>query len=139
MFHVETAHTDGDAVIHFRDQNVIHAGDLFFNYMFPFIDLDSGGTVDGYIAGQQRIIDLSDDNTRIIPGHGPLADRDDLQAAVDMLVDSKARVKKLADAGKNEEEVVAKNPLASYHDTWNWGFITTERMTRTLFRDLTTN
>ena len=138
VFHVETAHTDGDSVIHFRDQNVIHTGDLFFNYMFPFIDLDSGGTVDGYIAGQQRIIAMSDESTRIIPGHGPLADRDDLQAAVDMLVDAKKRVKKLVDAGMSADEVVAANPLADYHDTWNWGFITTERMTQTLVRDLTT-
>ena len=139
VFHVAAAHTDGDAVIHFRDANVIDAGDLFFNYMFPFIDLDSGGTVDGYIAGQQRIIAMSDGDTRIIPGHGSLADRDDLQVAVDMLVDSRQRVKKLVDAGMSAEEAVAANPLADYHDTWNWGFITTERMTQTLYRDLTTD
>ncbi len=136
VFHVATAHTDGDAVIHFRDANVIVAGDLFFNYMFPFIDLDSGGTVSGFIAGQRRMISMADDDTVIIPGHGPLASKADLQAAVDMLVDAEARVEALVLEGKSEEEVIAANPLADYHDTWNWGFITTEKMTRTLYRSL---
>ena len=136
VFHVETAHTDGDAVMFFRDANVIHAGDMHFNYMFPFIDLDSGGTVDGYIAGQKRILEMADDDTRIIPGHGPLADKGDLQAAIDMLEDARARVEKLVDAGRSQDEVLAANPLADYHDDWNWGFITTERMTTTLYRAL---
>ena len=137
VFHVAAAHTDGDAVIHFRDANVIVAGDLHFNYMFPFIDLDSGGNVDGFIAGQQKIISLADDDTVIIPGHGALADKADLQAAVDMLVDARVRVKNLVDQGLSQDEVLAANPLADYHDTWNWGFITTEKMTTTLYRSLT--
>lgn len=137
VFHVAAAHTDGDAVIHFRDANVIDAGDLHFNYMFPFIDLDSGGTVRGFIAGQRHIIEMADDETKIIPGHGPLASKVDLQASVDMLADALARVEALVLEGKSEEEVLAANPLADYHDTWNWGFITTERMTQTLYRSLT--
>ncbi len=137
VFHVATAHTDGDAVIHFKDANVIVAGDLHFNFMFPFIDLDSGGTVAGFIAGQQRIVEMADDDTVIIPGHGPLASKDDLQASVDMLVDAEARVKELVENGLSEEEVLAENPLADYHDTWNWGFITTERMTKTMYRSAT--
>jgi glyoxylase-like metal-dependent hydrolase (beta-lactamase superfamily II) len=136
VFHVAAAHTDGDAVIHFRDANVIDAGDLHFNYMFPFIDLDSGGSVSGFIAGQRRIIAMADDETRIIPGHGPLASKADLQASVDMLVDARDRVEALVLEGKSEEEVLAANPLADYHDTWNWGFITTEKMTQTLYRSL---
>ena len=137
VFHVATAHTDGDAVIHFRDINVIHAGDVHFNYLFPFIDLDNGGDVTGYIAGQKRIIAMADDDTIIIPGHGPLASKSDLQTAFDMLVDSEARVKKLVDAGMSLEEVLAENPLANYHEQWNWSFITTEIMTSTLYRSLT--
>lgn len=137
VFHVATAHTDGDAVIHLRSSNVIVAGDLHFNYMFPFIDLDSGGSVGGFLAGQQRIIKMADDDTVIIPGHGPMASRADLQAAVDMLVDAQARVEALVLDGKTEEEVLAANPLADFHDKWNWGFITTERMTQTLYRSLT--
>lgn len=138
VFHVETAHTDGDAVIHFRDANVIVAGDLHFNYMFPFIDLDSGGTVEGFIKGQQRIHDMADDDTVIIPGHGPLAGKADLKASIDMLIDAEARVRALVEKGLSQEEILARNPLADYHDSWNWGFITTERMTNTLYRYLTT-
>jgi len=137
VFHVATAHTDGDAVIHFPDLNVIDAGDLFFNYMFPFIDIDSGGSVAGYKAGQQRIIDMAGDDTAIIPGHGPLASKADLQIALDMLIDAEARVKKLVDAGMSQDEVLAENPLADYHEQWNWSFITTEVMTTTLYRSLT--
>lgn len=137
VFHVADAHTDGDAAIHFKGSNVIVAGDLHFNYLFPFIDLDSGGSVDGYIAGQKRIIAMADDDTVIIPGHGELASRDDLQASVDMLVTARARVKALIDDGKSKEAVLGENPLADFHDDWNWGFITTERMTETLYRSLT--
>jgi glyoxylase-like metal-dependent hydrolase (beta-lactamase superfamily II) len=135
--HVAKAHTDGDAVVHLHGSNVIVAGDLFFNYMFPFIDLDSGGSVRGYLSGQERLLKMSDDDTVIIPGHGELGSRADLQAAVDMLVDAEAKVEALVLEGKTEEEVLAANPLADYHDTWNWGFITTERMTKTLYRSLT--
>lgn len=137
VFHIGAAHTDGDAVIHFRDINVIHAGDTFFNYLFPFIDLDNGGTVAGFKAGQQQIIDMADTGTIIIPGHGPLTNKADLQIALDMLVDAEARVKKLVDAGMTQEQIVAENPLELYHEQWNWGFITTERMTTTLYRSLT--
>ena len=137
VFHVARAHTDGDAVIHLPGANVIVAGDLHFNYMFPFIDLDSGGSVRGFLDGQRRIVKMADDDTIIIPGHGALASRADLQAALDMLVDAEGRVEALVLEGKTEAEILAINPLADYHDTWNWGFITTERMTRTLYRSMT--
>ena len=137
VFHVKDAHTDGDAAVHLMGSDVIIAGDLHFNYMFPFIDLDSGGTVKGFIAGMRRLLKMAGENTVIIPGHGEIADRDDLQAALDMLVDAEKRVEALVREGKSVDEVVAANPLADYHDEWNWGFITTERMTRTLYRSLT--
>jgi glyoxylase-like metal-dependent hydrolase (beta-lactamase superfamily II) len=139
VFYVANAHTDGDSVIHFPEVNVIHAGDVMFNKLFPFIDMDSGGSVAGFIAGQKKIISMANDETKIIPGHGVLANKADLQAAVDMLEDAQARVKSLLDAGKSKDEVLAENPLADYHDVWNWGFITTERMTETLYRSLTSN
>lgn len=136
LMHVPHAHTDGDAVILFPEANVIHTGDAMFNGLFPFIDLDSGGSVAGFIAAQSRLIDMVDEETRIIPGHGPLANRADLIRARDMLVDAEARVQALLDKGMSGEEIVAANPLADYHDNWNWGFITTERMTQTLIRAL---
>ena len=137
VFHVANAHTDGDSVIHFPEVNIIHAGDVMFNHLFPYIDLDGGGSVAGFIAGQKKIIALADDQTKIIPGHGALANKADLQAAVDMLEDAQARVKALVDAGKSQEEVLAENPLADYEDGWSWEFITTERMTETICRSLT--
>ena len=137
VFHVERAHTDGDAVIHFRKDNVIHAGDILFNRLFPFIDLDSGGSVDGFLAAQKRLLALADDETSIIAGHGAVANKEDLAQAIAMLEDSYARVRRLVEEGKTEDEILAINPLADYHDDWNWGFITTEGMTRTLVRALT--
>jgi len=139
VFHIETAHTDGDAAILFREPNVIAAGDLLFRGLFPFIDLDSGGSVAGYISGMQKLIDMSDNETKFLSGHGPVATRADVQQDLDMLVYAEASVKALIDKGMSEEEIVAANPLAVYHDDYNWGFITTERMTRTLFRSLTTD
>ena len=137
VFHVEHAHTDGDAVIHFVADNVIHAGDVLFNGLFPYIDLDAGGSVEGTLAAHARILALADDETRIVAGHGPLADKKQLQAARDMLETAQARVRALIQAGKSEEEILESNPLADFHDDWNWGFITTERMTKTLVRALT--
>ncbi len=139
VFHIEDAHTDGDAAIQFRNVNVIYAGDVLFNGLFPFIDLDNGGSVAGYVAGQQKLIAMADDETTIVPGHGPVASKKDLQRNLEVLIDAETRVKALIDKGMSEEDIVAANPLALYHDDYNWGFITTEKMTRTLIRSLTTD
>lgn len=136
VLHLPAAHTDGDAIIHFPDANVIHTGDIAFHELFPFIDLDSGGSVDGYIAGQEAILALADDDTVIIPGHGALTDRDGLAEDLHVLRTSQSRVRALADEGMSEEEVLAANPLEGY-ESRSWSFITTERMVRTLYRDLT--
>ena len=137
VFHVHAAHTDGDAAIEFRGANVIATGDISFRGLFPFIDLDNGGSLDGFKKALQKLIDMGDAETRYITGHGPAARRADLEADLAMLVDAEERVKALIDKGMDEEEIVAANPLADYHDQYNWGFITTERMTRTLIRSLT--
>ena len=79
---------------------------------------------------------MADDDTRIIPGHGPLASKADLQTALDLLINANSLVKALVDAGKSNEEILAENPLAIY-DSWSWDFITTERMTNTIYRSLT--
>lgn len=136
VFHVAHAHTDGDAVIVFPQANVIHTGDVFFNGLFPFIDLASGGSVDGYIAAQEEVLSRAGPDTRIIPGHGPLASKADLQAAHDMLVDARKSVMALVDEGKSADEIVAASPLASYDADWSWDFIDTDSLTRTLVQDL---
>jgi glyoxylase-like metal-dependent hydrolase (beta-lactamase superfamily II) len=137
VFHVHAAHTDGDAAIHFGDMNVIVTGDLVFRGLFPFIDLDSGGNVAGYKAAMRRLIELGNTETRYISGHGPAATRSELEKDLTMLVDAEVRVKALVDKGMSEAEILAANPLAVYHDEYNWGFITTERMTKTFIRSLT--
>ena len=136
--HMPRAHTDGDAVIHFPGANVIHTGDILFHGIFPFIDLDNGGTVDGYIAAQQEILSMANDETKIIPGHGALTDKDGMQADIDVLIAGRAMVKALLDQGNSSEAVLEANPLAKY-ESYSWQFITTERMTRTLIRSLTTD
>jgi glyoxylase-like metal-dependent hydrolase (beta-lactamase superfamily II) len=136
--HLPKAHTDGDAAIFFPDDNVIHTGDILFHGIFPYIDLDNGGTVDGYIAAQQKIWSMADEATKIIPGHGPLTDKGGMKTDVDMLIDGRALVKALVDEGKSVEDVLEANPLAKY-GSFSWEFITTERMTRTLFQSLTTD
>ena len=134
--HMANGHTDGDAIIHYTEANIIHTGDLMFNGMFPFIDLNSGGNINGYLDAQKKIHDLANDETKIIPGHGPMATKADLQAAVEMLEDSVALIKKHVAEGMSEDEVVKANPLQKYHEKWNWGFITTEKMTRQLYSGL---
>ncbi len=137
IHHLPKAHTDGDAYVYFAEVNVIHAGDVFFNGMFPYIDLNSGGSVDGYIKAQQAMLKASNEKTKIIPGHGPLATKADLEQANKMLQEAVKLVQNQIDKGLSEDDVVAVNPLASFHDKWNWGFITTERMTRQLYKGLT--
>lgn len=139
IFHVENAHTDGDAVIHFKTANIIHTGDTMFNGMFPYIDLSKGGSLKGYIAAQKKMLNLSDEKTRIIPGHGPLANKQDLVASIKMLETSKKLISDLISANKTEDEVVKLNPLSDYHKKWNWGFITTEKMTRQVYKSLKAN
>jgi glyoxylase-like metal-dependent hydrolase (beta-lactamase superfamily II) len=135
--HMPNAHTDGDAIIHFVNANVIAAGDLSFRGLFPFIDLDSGGSVAGFMAGMQRLIDMADADTKFLTGHGDVATRAGLEQDLAMLKDAEARVKALMDKGMSAEEVLAENPLSIYHDDYSWFFITTERMTQTFIRSLT--
>lgn len=136
VVHVPAAHTDGDAIIYFPQANVIHSGDIVFHGLFPFIDLDNGGSVDGYIAGQEAILALADDETQIIPGHGTLTDKAGVQEDLAALVAGQAKVQAMIDAGMSEDEILEADPLAEF-DSRNWQFITTERMTRTLYRDIT--
>lgn len=136
LIHTPRAHTDGDSIIVFTAANVIHAGDTFFRGLFPYIDLDSGGSVDGFIAAQERLLELADDETKIIPGHGPLANKADLKRDLAMLKDAQKLVAGLIAADHDIDAILETNPLAKYHDDYNWGFITTERMTRTLHRSI---
>ncbi len=136
IYHPENAHTDGDAVVYFRDVNVVHMGDILFSGMYPYIDIDGGGSLDGYIAALEAANQMVDGDTKIIPGHGPLSSKTELEASIEMLKSVRTRILALINDGLDEDDVVAANPLADFHDEWNWNFITTERMTRIAFRSL---
>lgn len=129
IIHFDNAHTDGDAVVYFKNDNVLHTGDIMFNQMFPFIDNNNGGSLDGVIRALEGIAALVNDETKIIPGHGVLASRKDVLSTIDMLKTAKESVGKLVSAGKSDEEILKANPLAPF-ESFSWGFITTERMTQ---------
>ena len=135
-FHVAPAHTDGDSVVQFRKANVLHGGDTFFNGMYPFIDLSSGGSVNGMIAAADRMLALAGDGTKIIPGHGPLGTKADLKAYRDMLATARDRVAALVKAGKTLEETTAAKPLAELDAKWGQGFLKADPFVSILYKDL---
>ena len=134
--HVAHAHTDGDAFVHFESSNVIHAGDLFWNGSYPFIDTGSGGGIDGMIQGVRRMLALSDDTTRIVPGHGPLGDKKDLADYLKMLETTRERLLALVNEGVAREVVRFKPVMKDYDKTWGQGFMTPERYILIVFDDL---
>ncbi|MCP4406855.1 MAG: MBL fold metallo-hydrolase [Gammaproteobacteria bacterium] len=121
--HVATAHTNGDAIVHFKNANVVHAGDTFFNKMYPFIDVTHGGSIDGMIAATEKLLGMADEQTKIIPGHGPLANKTDLRAYRDMLVAVRSSIHDLKRTGKTRADVIAAKPTAAYDDKWGKGFL----------------
>jgi cyclase len=135
-FHVPPAHTDGDAIVHFKKADVIHMGDTFFNGMYPFIDLDSGGNVAGMIATADLVLKMAGPQTKIIPGHGPLASVTDLKAFRDMLKGARDRITSLVKDGKTLDQVVAEKPLATWDPTWGHGFIKSDAFVGLVFADV---
>lgn len=135
--HVHNAHTDGDTIVHFVEANVVHMGDTFFNGLYPFIDLESGGSVDGMIAAVEKMLSMVDADTAIIPGHGPLADRDDLVAYRAMLTGIRDAVAGMIADGKSLDEVVAAKPSSEFDETANrFGFLTPDQFVETVYRSL---
>jgi len=134
--HVPSAHTDGDSFILFQKANVIHAGDLFFNGLYPFIDVTHGGTLKGMIEAVDRVLALSDGKTLIIPGHGPLANKARLASYRQMLATAYERLKKLKDEGKSAREAVAAKPLSDLEATWGKGMFTGDRWIEIIYSGL---
>ncbi len=136
VFHVERAHTDGDAVVHFRRANALHTGDVFISGRYPFLDLESGGSLSGTLAAVERVLALADEKTRIIPGHGPLSTRADLARYRDMLLTARERVAKAIAAGQAIDALVAARPLADLDAIWGTGFVSPERFLRSAHASL---
>jgi cyclase len=132
--HAPNGHTDGDSIIYFTQSNVVHMGDILFNGLFPFIDLENGGTVKGVIGACEKVLASTPDDVKIIPGHGPLADKAVVRTYIEMLKTTQAIVAKALKAGKTAEQMKAGKVLAAW-DSWGKGFVKTDFWIDTLVND----
>lgn len=135
--HVKNAHTDGDAIIRFASANVIHAGDAYFNGVYPFIDVSTGGSLKGMIAASDVILLMANDSTKIIPGHGPLGNKASLRQYRDMLAGVQTRLMKFARQKRTVAQVLAAKPIADYDATWGTGFLTPEQFLTIAYTSVT--
>ena len=130
------AHTDTDILIHFTQANVVHVGDTLFNGMYPLIDYSTKGNIAGMIAAAGRSLSLCDAQTKVIPGHGPMADRALLEQYRDMLVTVRDRVAKLKQSGRTLEESVAEKPTRDLDEKWGKGHITNDFFVKLVYTTL---
>lgn len=138
IFHVDNAHTDGDTLLYFKKSNVLHTGDTYFNGRYPYIDLKSGGSIDGYIQAVKSAMILIDENTKIIPGHGNQSNKTEYTAFLNMLETLKSSIETEISNGKTEDEIFANTSLTKTYDDLNYGccFISSEKIRRTLYKSL---
>jgi len=132
--HFPHGHTDGDSVIFFTKSNVVHMGDDFFNGMYPFIDVENGGSVKGMLAGVQTVLGTIPDDAKVIPGHGPQSDKAGLRAFGDMLKGTWNAVDAGRKAGKTADQLKAEKVLAAW-DSWGKGFIKTDAWIELLYAE----
>ncbi len=135
LIHIEKAHSDADILIYFKKANVIHTGDLYFTVLYPYIDVSHGGSIGGMIAAAERIIGMVNESTKIIPGHGPLSNLEELKTYRDMLVTIRDWIKKQIKEGKTLEEVLASKPTADF-DKEKSSAIPTEMFVQIVYNDL---
>jgi cyclase len=133
--HVAAGHTDGDAIVFFPRSNVVHMGDDFVTYGFPFIDLESGGSVKGMIESVETVVARLPPDVKVIPGHGNLSTLDDVRKFTQMLRETTAIVEKGIAAGKTLEQMKREKVLAAY-DRWSGDFVGTDKFLETLYDDL---
>lgn len=138
VVHFDNAHTDGDSMLYFTDSNVLHTGDVFFHERYPYIDLTSGGSVNGYIDAVKKALILIDEDTKIIPGHGQPSDKKAYRFFLSMLEDLRTKILDEIKDGKSEEEVAANTALTEAYDElgYSWNFISSEKIRRTFYRSL---
>jgi cyclase len=136
LVNYEPAHTDGDTVIYIAPANVAVVGDIFSNHFYPIIDLSSGGSIDGIIRSIDRILAQTDEQTKIVPGRGPVATRADLKDYRDMLVQVQGRIKGFVKAGKTIDEVVAAAPTRDFDAKWGSGCVSPNVFVRMVFSSL---
>jgi glyoxylase-like metal-dependent hydrolase (beta-lactamase superfamily II) len=135
--HLPSAHTDGDSIVHFPDSDVLHMGDVLFSATYPFVDLESGGTVEGTIAGVERGLEIAGENTKIIAGHGPLIGRTELEAYRSMLVTVRDLALWAIAGGQSVDQLIASDPLEELNPRWAGGDpALAERTIRAFYTDL---
>jgi cyclase len=136
IIHVHNAHTDGDSFVYLTKNNVVHTGDVFFNGSYPFIDLNSGGSITGYINAQKQILTTINEKTKIVPGHGAIASYSDLTDYIPMLVNLKTQIQKEISDGKTREQVENNNSITKKYDAEGFGdgYISPEKI-RTMIYD----
>lgn len=130
------AHTDTDIYIHFQNADVPHLGDIWFNGIYPFIDEETKGSIDGMIKASERGLSLAGPSTKIIPGHGPLGTKAQLQRFRDMLSATRDRVAALKASGASEQEAVSKKPTADFDHAWKKDFLTPDQFVGICYRTL---
>lgn len=136
IFHVDNAHTDGDALFYLPKSNVIHTGDCFMKDKFPFIDRSSGGSVDGWIKAVGQVLSMIDDNTVIIPGHGDLAKKSDYKAVREAVMSLREGVAKAVKKRKNLVQILALNLTKNFDSNFGAGFIKGDALIKTIFEEL---
>ncbi|WP_347922995.1 MBL fold metallo-hydrolase [Pontimicrobium sp. SW4] len=140
VFHTDNAHTDGDAMLYFTESNVLHTGDNYFHKRYPYIDVNSGGSIDGYIKAVKMALMVIDENTKIIPGHGDLSNKAEYASFLEMLIKLRANVQAEIDKSKTEAEVVSNTAITKQYDDLNysWSFINSEKIRRAIYKSLKT-
>lgn len=135
LTHYPAGHTDGDTVVYFTGSNVMHTGDQFVVDMFPIFDMENGGTPDGFLANLEKIVQSLPPGVKIIPGHGPLVGKADMERALAMLKETSALVRSKRDAGKTLEQVKAEGVPEKYK-SWGNGFVKPEMYLEMLYKGL---
>ncbi len=136
IHHAPPAHTDGDAVVYFKRANVIHMGDTFVRYGYPFVDISAGGSVNGMIANLNEVLTMINDDTKVIPGHGQLSTKSDIIEFRDVLTDIRDQVKKSIEKGKALDEILSSGITKKYDKKWDGAFIKTKDFLTFAYQDL---
>jgi cyclase len=135
VLHFPAAHTDGDSIVFFPKSNVVHMGDIFVTYGFPYIDLDAGGSIDGTIDAMEKVISQLPADVKVIPGHGPISSLDDMCAFANRLKEMRETVQKALDQGKTLDQMEQAKLL----DPWKKyaGLMSGDAFLKTLYKSLT--
>lgn len=135
-YYVANGHTDGDSIIHFPVSNVIHMGDMYFNDQYPYVDLDAGGSIQGMVLAADLALSMTNESTRVIPGHGPLAMAEDLKTYRDFLIKASTNVQTLIDQDMNLEQIIAAKPTEEWDETLGKTWITPPQFVTFIYNSL---